>query len=92
MRRILTALAMVLVGIVTSITAQAAGPPYQAGPRGGDQFTFTSGDPATGTVQIFQVNARQAAAVNCAGQGPYATLQVSQPVRGGISKVSVAYD
>src|SRR5258708_14571602 len=90
MKRVLTALATGLVGIAMAIPAQAAGPPFQAGPKGGDQFTSSSADPATGTVQIFQLNIRQAAAVNCAGQGPFATLQTSHPAD-GVRSVAVAY-
>lgn len=92
MRRVLTALAVAVVGVVMAIPAQAAGggPPFQAGPRQGDQFTSVSADPNTGEVSILQVNVRQPAAVNCAGQGPYATLQTSQPAD-GVRSVSVAY-
>ncbi len=92
MRRLLTALAVGAVGVVMAIPASAAGggPPFQAGPKHGDQFTQTSADPNTGEVSIFQLNIRQAAAVNCAGQGPMATLQTSQPA-GGVRSVAVAY-
>jgi hypothetical protein len=92
MRRVLTALAVAAVGVVMAIPAQAAGsgPPFQAGPKQGDQFTSTSADPSTGEVSIFSLNIRQAAAVNCAGQGPYATLQTSQPAD-GVRSVAVAY-
>jgi hypothetical protein len=90
MRRVLTTLAIGLVGLVMAIPAQAAGPPFQAGPKGGDQFTSASADPATGTVQVFQLNLRQSAAVACAGQGPFATLETSMP-GGGVHSLSVAY-
>lgn len=91
MRRVLTALAAGVVGVVMAIPAQAAsGPPFQAGPKQGDQFTHTSADPQTGEVSIFQLNIRQAAAVNCAGQGPYATLQTTQP-GDGVHSIAVAY-
>jgi hypothetical protein len=92
MRRVLTALAVGVVGVVVAIPAQAAGggPPFQAGPKQGDQFTQTSANPASGDVSIFQLNIRQAAAVNCAGQGPMATLETSQPAD-GVRSVAVAY-
>jgi len=92
MRRILTALVAGVVAVVMAIPAQASGggPPFQAGPKGGDQFTFTSADPTSGEVAILQLNIRQAAAVNCAGQGPYATLQTTQPAD-GVGSVAVAY-
>jgi hypothetical protein len=92
MRRLLTALAVGVVWVVTAIPAQAAGggPPFQAGPKGGDQFTYTSADPSSGEVSILQLNIRQAAAVNCAGQGPYATLQTTQPAD-GVGSVALAY-
>jgi hypothetical protein len=90
------ALALVagVAGAVLAVSVKAAvthGPPYTAGPRGGDQFTSVSADPQTGTIVISQVDARQAAAVNCVGQGPWATLQTSQPVTGPLSLVKVAY-
>ena len=92
MRRVLTALAVGVVGVVVAIPAQAAGggPPFQAGPKQGDQFTQTSANPASGDVSIFQLNIRQAAAVNCAGQGPMATLESSRPAD-GVRSVAVAY-
>jgi hypothetical protein len=88
----LTALAVGAFWVVTAIPAQAAGggPPFQAGPKGGDQFTYTSADPSSGEVSILQLNIRQAAAVNCAGQGPYATLQTTQPAD-GVASVALAY-
>ena len=92
MRRVLTALAVGVVGLVMAIPAQAAGsgPPFQAGPKHGDQFTSTSADPNTGEVQIFNLNIRQPSAVHCVGDGPYASLQTTQPAD-GIHSVSVAY-
>ena len=42
-------------------------------------------------MEIFQANARQGASVHCVGQGPYANLEVTRPVTGRISKISVAY-
>jgi hypothetical protein len=92
MRRVLTALAVGAVGVVMAIPVQAAGDgrPFQAGPKQGDQFTQTSANPASGEVSIFQLNIRQAAAVNCAGQGPMATLETSQPAD-GVRSVAVAY-
>ena len=52
MRRVLTALAVGVVGVVMAIPAQAAGsgPPFQAGPKQGDQFTSTSADPSTAPI------------------------------------------
>ena len=90
------ALAMVagVAGAALAVSARAATvhtPPYTAGPKGGDQFTSVSADPQTGTIVIAQVDARQAAAVNCVGQGPWATLQASQPAPGRLSLVRVAY-
>jgi hypothetical protein len=86
--------AALLAGAVLAASAQAAtrhGPPYTPGPKGGDQFTSVSADPATGTIQIAQVDGRQAAAVNCVGEGPWATLETSQPVTDAVSLVRVAY-
>ena len=90
MRRVLTALAALGAVLVMAVPAQAGGPPFQAGPKHGDQFTSTSADPNTGEVQIFNLNARQPSAVHCVGDGPYATLQTTQPAD-GVHSVSVAY-
>ncbi|HEX3606925.1 MAG TPA: hypothetical protein VH134_13460 [Candidatus Dormibacteraeota bacterium] len=90
MRRVLTALAALGAVVVMAVPAQAGGPPFQAGPKHGDEYTSTSADPNSGTVQIFALNARQPSAVHCAGDGPYATLQSTQPAD-GVRSVSVAY-
>lgn len=83
-----------VAGAALVVSARAATmhtPPYTEGPKGGDQFTSVSEDPQTGTIMIAQVDARQAAAVNCVGQGPWATLQTSQPATDRLSMVRVAY-
>jgi hypothetical protein len=90
MKRVLTALVALGAVLVMAVPAQAGGPPFQAGPKHGDQFTSTSADPSTGEVQIFNLNARQPSAVHCVGDGPYASLQTTQPAD-GIHSVSVAY-
>ena len=59
MRRVLTALAALGAVLVLAVPAQAGGPPFQPGPKHGDQFTSTSANPNTGEVQIFALNARQ---------------------------------
>ena len=90
MRRVLTALAALGAVLVMAVPAQAGGPPFQAGPKHGDEFTSTSADPNTGEVSIFSLNARQPSAVHCAGDGPFATLQSTQPAD-GVHSVAVAY-
>jgi hypothetical protein len=90
MRRVLTALAALGAVLVMAVPAQAGGPPFQAGPKHGDQFTSTSADPNTGEVQIFNLNIRQPSAVHCVGDGPYASLQTTQPAD-GVHSVAVAY-
>lgn len=95
MRRILVALmaSSAVIGLATPAHAGSYGPGggYTAGPQGGDSFTTHSASPQTGKVQIFQHNSRQAAAVHCLGDGPRATLKVSQPVSGSESSVTVEY-
>jgi hypothetical protein len=72
--------------------ADAYGPgTYEVGPKNGDPSTYTSADPATGKVVILQRNTRQAAAVNCVGDGPRATLVAVHQVTGQVSSVQVAY-
>src|SRR5918996_1522537 len=86
MRRILLALvaSSAVIGLAMPAQASSYGPGsgYAAGPQSGDQFTTHSANPGTGEVSIFQHNDRQAAAVHCVGDGPRATLKVSEPVRG----------
>ena len=48
MRRVLTALAALGAMMVMAVPAQAGGPPFQAGPKHGDEFTSTSAPPALG--------------------------------------------
>jgi hypothetical protein len=94
MRRILVALVASGLGITLSTVAGAAnsaGPPYRAGPKGGDNHSFASADPNTGTVAVFEDNLRQAAAVACAGDGPRATLLASHTVTEPVSSVKVQY-
>jgi hypothetical protein len=76
--------------MLMAVPVQAGGPPFQAGPKHGDQFTSTSANPNTGEVQIFSLNVRQPSAVHCQGDGPFATLQTTQPAD-GIHSVAVAY-
>lgn len=64
---------------------------YSAGPIGGDNRTQSSADPQSGEVMIFQTNNRQAAAVHCVGEGPYAKLRVTHPVTDPVSSVTVSY-
>jgi hypothetical protein len=74
-------------------TAASYGPgAYQAGPKNGDASTFTQADPETGKVVIFQHNTRQAAAVNCTGDGPRATLAAVHHVTDEVRAVHVTYE
>ncbi|MGH9039308.1 MAG: hypothetical protein ACRDZ3_03670 [Acidimicrobiia bacterium] len=95
MRRILVALmaSSAVIGLATPAHAGSYGPGsgYTAGPQSGDSFTSHSASPQTGVVSILQHNSRQAAAVHCIGDGPRATLKVSQPVEGAVTSVTVEY-
>jgi hypothetical protein len=95
MRRILVALvaSSAVIGLATPAQAGSYGPGsgYTAGPMSGDASTSTSASPQTGVVSIFQHNLSQAAAVHCIGDGPRATLKVSEPVQGAVSSVTVEY-
>jgi len=87
-----TAAAIVALAVAPAGAASAYGPgTYQIGPRNGDASTYTSADPQTGKVIILQHNTRQAAAVNCVGDGPRATLLAVHTVTDPVSSVQVAY-
>jgi plastocyanin len=64
---------------------------YTAGPKSGDASTIAQADPKTGKVMIFQHNTRQAAAVNCVGHGPRATLLAVHHVTEIPTTVVVSY-
>jgi hypothetical protein len=94
MKRTLVALlaSSLWLGVATPAQASAQyGVPYTAGPQGGDNHTVANADPQTGKVTIFQHNTRQAAFVNCAGRGPWATLRVTHPVSDPVSTVHISY-
>lgn len=95
MRRIGVGLVASLLVLMLTTPAGAGdntyGPPYKAGPRGGDNHSMATADPNTGHVMIFEDNLRQSAAVACAGDGPRAMLLARHPVSGPVSAVSVAY-
>jgi hypothetical protein len=86
--------ASLLVLTLTTLAGAAGntyGPPYKAGPRGGDNHSTATADPNTGHVMIFEDNLRQSAAVVCAGDGPRATLLARHAVAGPVSAVEVAF-
>ena len=68
--------AVVAVGVAPAGAASSYGPgQYKTGPKNADPSVIVAeADPATGKVTILQRNTRQAAAVNCVGDGPRATL------------------
>ena len=85
-------LSVVAVSVAPAGAAQSYGPgKYGMGPGGGDASTIRSADPATGKVQILQHNTRQAAAVNCVGDGPRATLLAVHRVTDQVTSVQVDY-
>lgn len=85
-------LAVAVVAPAGAATGYGPGQGYQQGPQGGDNRTSVSADPDTGEVMIFQRNDRQAAAVHCVGEGPFAKLRVHHPVADeAVSSVEVAY-
>jgi hypothetical protein len=85
-------LAVVSASVAPAGAASSFGPgQYQVGPKNGDFSTHATADPATGKVMIFQHNTRQAAAVNCVGDGPRATLLAIHDVTDQVSSVQVDY-
>src|SRR5687768_16086470 len=85
-------LSLVAMSAAPAGAASAYGPGnYKIGPGGGDPSTYRSADPSTGKVTILQRNTRQAAAVNCVGDGPRATLLAVHSVTDAVSSVTVDY-
>ena len=86
--------AVVAVSVAPAGAASSYGPgQVQDRARGtGTPASITAeADPATGKVTILQHNTRQAAAVNCVGDGPRATLLAVHPVTDQVSSVQVDY-
>jgi hypothetical protein len=83
---------VVAVSVAPAGAASSYGPgTYKAGPRNADPSAYAEADPSTGKVTIFQHNTRQAAAVNCVGDGPRATLLALHTVTDQVSSVQVDY-
>jgi plastocyanin len=93
---VLVAACTAAVGIVVSPTlldASAPGTytaPFQAGPKGGDQYNVVNEQPAQGRVSIARAYPFPGA-FNCAGQGGFASLRVSPAVPQSTSSVTVHY-
>jgi hypothetical protein len=84
--------AVVAVSVAPASAAASYGPgQYKLGPHNADPSAYAEADPATGKVTIFQHNTRQAAAVNCVGDGPRATLLAIHEVTDQVSSVTVDY-
>ncbi len=84
--------AVVTVSVAPAGAASAYGPgQYKMGPSNADPSAYSHADPATGKVAILQRNTRQAAAVNCVGDGPRATLLALHQVTDQVSSVQVDY-
>ena len=86
-------LSVVAVSVAPAGAAAASYGPgtYKMGPSNADPSAYSHADPATGKVTIFQHNTRQAAAVNCVGDGPRATLLAAHSVADQVSSVVVDY-
>lgn len=84
---------VVAVSVAPAGAASSYGPGnYKAGPRNADPSVIVAeADPETGKVTILQHNTRQAAAVNCVGDGPRATLLAIHEVTDQVSSVQVDY-
>jgi hypothetical protein len=67
------------------------GPPYRAGPSGGDSHTVTKTNRKTGTILVLEHNSRQAAFVHCVGLGPMGNLEVHHEVTEPVRSVTVHY-
>jgi hypothetical protein len=95
-RRTRTALAAALLVAVLPLGGAGAeesavyGPPFAAGPSGGDSFSMHSADPE-GTVTIGRLYPVPAA-ISCGGGAPFANLRVVHEATGPVSQVVVSYD
>ncbi|HYH48830.1 MAG TPA: hypothetical protein VEG38_04710 [Acidimicrobiia bacterium] len=88
-----TTFTVVAVSVAPAGAASSYGPgQYKTGPRSGDPSAHAEADPGSGKVTIFQRNTRQAAAVNCVGDGPRATLLAVHQVTDQVSSVQVDYN
>ena len=85
--------AVAAVSVAPAGASSSYGPgQYKAGPKNGDPSVITAeADPASGKVTILQHNTRQAAAVNCVGDGPRATLLAVHTVSDKVTSVTVDY-
>ncbi len=83
---------VVAASVAPAGAASSYGPgQYKLGPHNADPSAYSEADPSTGKVTIFQHNTRQAAAVNCVGDGPRATLLALHTVTDQITSVQVDY-
>ena len=83
---------VVAVSVAPAGAASSYGPgQYKKGPSNADPSAYSHADPASGKVTILQRNTRQAAAVNCVGDGPRATLLALHQVSDQVSSVQVDY-
>jgi hypothetical protein len=83
---------VVAASVAPAGAASSYGPgQYKLGPHNADPSAHAEADPGTGKVTIYQHNTRQAAAVNCVGDGPRATLLALHTVSDQISSVQVEY-
>jgi hypothetical protein len=84
--------AFVAVNVAPASAASSYGPgQYKLGPHNADPSAHAEADPGSGKVTIYQHNTRQAAAVNCVGDGPRATLLAIHQVTDQVSSVQVDY-
>lgn len=70
--------------------AKTYGPPYAAGPSGGDEWNYISADAATGRISVFRFYP-QPGSIGCGGEGGFAYLQVVHRVQGSLGKVTLEY-
>ena len=80
-----------LRGAVAAGGGGGQGPPYQAGPQGGDQFNVVQADPSQGRITIARAYP-EPGAFNCAGNGGYAYFLVRPTLQAATSSVSVGWD
>ena len=84
--------AVMAVSVAPAGAASSYGPgQYKLGPQNADPSAHAEADPASGKVTIYQHNTRQAAAVNCVGDGPRATLLALHQVTDQVSSIQVEY-
>jgi hypothetical protein len=92
--------ALIVAGMAVAPTASGHGkkttygPPYKAGPSGGDEFNYVAADPETGEVTVLRAFPGIPPVVGCEPEpsAGWAMLRAPHKVHARIKKVTVAFE